>query len=133
MKPWLADIKYCQRRSSTKTYAPSRHKWRNARRKHWLTYYKAKHGCNVCGIKDGRVLTFDHRVLEDKEFSIGHGKRYAEVSIKQLINEVRKCDVLCHNCHTIKTEENKDHTHVVHCEQQKYLDFINYKLWKLGK
>lgn len=55
--------------------------------------------CVDCGIDDFRVLEHDH--LRDKEFNISHmvGQR----SLKGLMSEIEKCDVVCANCHRIRT------------------------------
>lgn len=67
-----------------------------------------KCGCKVCEYREHpTALQFDHRNPKEKSFTIG--KCYGSVSLKELINEVRKCDVLCANHHMIKTFVNKDH------------------------
>lgn len=69
----------------------------------WLSTFKAERGCVLCGIKDPRVLQFDH--LGKKEFNIaevvsrGMGK-------SRILQEIIKCQVLCANCHAIKTFED---------------------------
>lgn len=69
-------------------------------------YYKKKRfihrvllrfGCQECGYKGcAQVLGFHHRDPNTKKFSISDcsGK-----SIGLLKEEMRKCDILCHNCH----------------------------------
>jgi len=56
-------------------------------------------GCLRCGIRDGRVLDFHHLNPDEKEFLIGGGsfRRSMEVVWK----EIRKCIILCANCHRI--------------------------------
>lgn len=63
--------------------------------------YKSLCGCSVCGIKDPRVLEFDHKDPSTKIASVA-GLMAAKVSLKQIKEEIRKCDVLCANCHRIK-------------------------------
>ena len=46
------------------------------------------------------VMDFDHR--EDKEFDISYGMR-GDVSLKRLMTEIAKCDVVCSNCHRERT------------------------------
>lgn len=63
-----------------------------------------KTGCVDCGIKDPRVLDFDH--LRDKEHNVSHlvsGMR----SVKMLETEIAKCEVVCANCHRIRTHERR--------------------------
>jgi hypothetical protein len=65
------------------------------------TQLKLERGCVDCGYaKVGRALDFDHRVPEDKRFSIA--KRYGKVSDETLLAEIAKCDVRCANCHREK-------------------------------
>lgn len=57
--------------------------------------YLKQHPCKRCGITDPVVLQFHH--LKDKDFSIG-----AALACKdwdQIREEIKKCVVLCANCH----------------------------------
>ncbi len=76
------------------------------RRRYWLDKYVTARGCDDCGYNQSAVaLDWDHRVREDKSFNIGN--RVPGASLKKIFNEIRKCDLLCANCHRIKTyEEN---------------------------
>ena len=60
--------------------------------------------CVDCGIRDPRVLEFDHRVASEKRASVSvlvtEGYSVATVAA-----EIAKCDVRCANCHIIKTRE----------------------------
>lgn len=70
--------------------------------------YLAKKGCEICGIKDPRVLEFDH---------IDPSKKKATVSIllsqgftwgsDRVRKEVKKCRILCSNCHRLHTVEQQ--------------------------
>ena len=63
---------------------------------------KLKTGCIECGYKENPVaLDFDHINPADKEFTIGTS--YTSVSLKRLYKEIDKCQVLCANCHRIRT------------------------------
>lgn len=66
-----------------------------------ITYLK-KNPCITCGEGDIRVLEFDHRVSSEKRGDISRMIANG-VSLKTLINEIYKCDVLCANCHRKKT------------------------------
>lgn len=71
-------------------------------------YYEIKKNlkCEKCGNDDYRVLEFDHIDREAKSFNVSDAirKGYALEKIK---HEIEKCQVLCANCHRIKTwEEN---------------------------
>lgn len=64
--------------------------------------YKRFCSCKICGIKNPVVLQFDHRDSSEKITTIAQmiSDRYPLDIFKA---EIRKCDVLCANCHLIKT------------------------------
>ena len=67
----------------------------------FVSSYKEDSGCVDCGEKYPYfVLHFDH--LGDKEFNIS---RYREnrLSIEDIKKEIDKCEVVCANCHAIRT------------------------------
>lgn len=57
--------------------------------------------CMDCGNKDWRVLEFDH-VRGEKHFNVSDGmaKGYGW---KRILQEIDKCEVVCANCHKIRT------------------------------
>ncbi len=60
--------------------------------------------CADCGNKYPPVcMDFDH--LEDKTFSIGGSSRSEE----SLLEEIAKCDVVCANCHRLRTQTRKQY------------------------
>lgn len=69
-------------------------------------YYEIKKGlkCAECGNSDYRVLEFDHIDRSTKEFCIGAGMKMG-YSLDRIQKEIEKCQVLCANCHRIKTFE----------------------------
>jgi hypothetical protein len=57
--------------------------------------------CADCGIKyPFYVMDFDHREDEIKEFELNSLTR---VTIKAVVREIAKCDVVCANCHRERT------------------------------
>ncbi len=66
--------------------------------------YKLFCGCMVCGYrKSSRALQFHHRNPADKSFTVSiHQTKRAWRVVKA---EIRKCDVLCANCHAERHEE----------------------------
>jgi hypothetical protein len=60
--------------------------------------FKIENPCIKCGENDWRCLTFAHRDPKTKLFDVstGAGNGYGT---KKLMNEIKKCDVLCFNCH----------------------------------
>lgn len=70
------------------------------RRKHWIDKYKVACGCEVCGYNSHpAALDFDHINPEEKEFLIP--RLLGRGNLKRLFREIRKCRVLCANCHRI--------------------------------
>lgn len=65
--------------------------------KKFLADYKLQKGCVDCGYnKHHSALDFDH--LADKSFNVCFAK-----SISQAKEEIKKCEVVCSNCHRIRT------------------------------
>ena len=65
-----------------------------------LREIKEASGCVDCGIKNHIVLDFDH--LKDKKYNVSrmiHDK-FSWAAIKK---EIAKCEVVCANCHRIRT------------------------------
>lgn len=62
-------------------------------------------GCIDCGINDVRVLDFDHvRGDKKREISDMVSERRA---IRDILNEISKCEVRCANCHRIVTHNRR--------------------------
>jgi len=64
------------------------------------TVYKLLEGCLDCGVKDTRVLEFDHRNPNAKSFTIS--SQHYRRSTGTFQRELDKCDVVCANCHHIR-------------------------------
>lgn len=60
--------------------------------------YKAYKGCNKCGIKNPIILDFHH--IKEKSFNVATGIAH-DYKRERIKNEIRKCIVLCANCHRI--------------------------------
>lgn len=70
--------------------------------KKFIRRVKKKVGCQNCGYKlHAEALDFDH--LGEKEINIACAPTQGW-SIKRLKAEMRKCQILCANCHRIKTK-----------------------------
>lgn len=68
-------------------------------RQNMLTLLKNKE-CEDCKIKDIRVLEFDH--LHNKEYDIS--KMMSNLSSwDKILQEIEKCEIVCCNCHRIRT------------------------------
>lgn len=81
----------------THKYNKSKH-LRRIRR--WLRDYKVAHGCTHCGETHPAVLQFHHLDPAKKDFNLSQaGSHYG---LERVIEEVKKCSVLCANCHLIE-------------------------------
>jgi hypothetical protein len=67
-------------------------------RRKWLIAYKRTLSCVRCGEDHPATLTFHHRSDTKKDFEIGNILKLG-VSLKRILAEIEKCDVLCANCH----------------------------------
>jgi hypothetical protein len=81
--------------------------------------YKISRGCDICGYnKHPSSLCFDHLPEYEKSPITKNGNNdtwigggmynlYKKIyTIADLINEIRKCRLLCHNCHMEQTYPN---------------------------
>lgn len=55
--------------------------------------------CTDCGLKDHRVIEFDH--LRDKSYNIG--TKAGNMPLSTLMLEIEKFEPVCANCHKIRT------------------------------
>jgi len=67
-----------------------------------IEYFKS-HPCTDCGEADAVVLEFDH--LRDKAFAIG--PQLSRKSWKHILEEMKKCEVVCANCHRRRTARRR--------------------------
>ena len=67
-------------------------------RRKWLIEYKKTLKCVRCSENHPATLTFHHRDAAEKSFEIGNAIALG-ISLKRLVAEIEKCDVLCANCH----------------------------------
>jgi hypothetical protein len=93
-----------------------------------LRAYKKLRGCEICGYNtDGLALDFAHIDPSKKSFymykdgptgsgmskmisrlTFGSNKEKNRLRWKELKEEIRKCKVLCKNCHVVETYRNKE-------------------------
>ena len=70
----------------------------NRRVRYWLSVYKMSFGCTDCGYKKHHAaLDFDH-VRGEKKINVCNA-----TSIIQAKREIPKCEIVCSNCHRIRT------------------------------
>ncbi len=71
--------------------------------------YKVLKGCSICGFnKHYSALDFDHIDRNKKRKNVS--RLIGDTcSWKIVVAEIRKCRVLCANCHRLKTHKNKEY------------------------
>ena len=65
-----------------------------------LAKIKEDFGCFDCGINNHIILDFDH--IRDKKYNISR-MIHDGFSWKSIKKEIEKCEVVCANCHRIRT------------------------------
>lgn len=69
----------------------------NENRSLWIRSVKDGKSCKYCGESFWACLDFHHRPGTVKEFSLSYGIKTR--SKRKVEEEIRKCDVVCANCH----------------------------------
>jgi len=67
-------------------------------KREWLNRYKQSKPCQVCGENRWFCLNFHHMDSKNKEMEISNfaGSAYSK---KRILAEIKKCIILCSNCH----------------------------------
>jgi len=88
----------------------------------WFDDYKRKLKCDICGYnRCTEALDFHHIDLKEKEFSIGQAlNRWGKEII---LEEMKKCKILCANCH--RELHYKEKQEKVKKKREAYLKVIN--------
>lgn len=71
-------------------------KWYDKKRK-YIGDYKLSKGCQICGYNNYASALCFHHPNDNKK--LGVGSRINNVSFKDIKEEIKKCIVLCANCH----------------------------------
>jgi|TARA_Y100000034_G_scaffold25910_1_gene30932 hypothetical protein len=76
-----------------------------------MNRYKKLKGCNNCGYNDNPyALQFHHINKFNKINSVSCIWRTSYNQWKKIKNEIRKCIVLCANCHAVETYKERNKT-----------------------
>lgn len=75
---------------------------RRLRNKQYIWDFLKNRSCMDCGINNPIVLEFDHRDPLNKRENVSDMAAWG-LSLKVIQEEVDKCDVVCSNCHKIRT------------------------------
>src|ERR1051325_6791274 len=73
------------------------------RAKEFVATYFASYPCVDCGESDSIVLTFDH-VRGEKRANVSDMVQ-AGLGLQTITDEISKCDVVCFNCHAIRSQK----------------------------
>lgn len=77
-----------------------------AEKRLWVAEMKIALGCADCGYNaHAEALDFDH-VRGTKEFDIG-GVGVVSRGKARILLEIEKCDVVCANCHRVRTADRR--------------------------
>ncbi len=104
-----------QAKSSRRHYEKNKDKYKaralrftkqyGTRNRQYIRDYLLNHGCIDCGFDDIRALDFDHvRDMKDKNICIMVANG---CSLKNIQEEIDKCEVRCANCHRIRHAEQR--------------------------
>ncbi len=97
----------CQRRYYQTHKEVYLHK--NRRKKEMLRNIMRQHKAKPCADCGNEfpfyVMDFDHREGEKKNAHVS--KLVQRMNLQQLLNEIAKCDVVCSNCHRIRTYQRE--------------------------
>ncbi len=80
----------------------------------FLIGYFREHPCVECGESNPVVLDFDH--LGDKRFEIG--ANLCTYGWQTVLDEIAKCEVVCANCHRVRTARRRGSLRMVLGETQ---------------
>lgn len=94
-----------RQRPDEKAKDAARHARRRAENRAWLQAYKVEKGCTDCGYSAHHAaLEFDH-IYDDKVENVSS---LAGRSRAAILAEIAKCEVVCANCHGIRTWERAE-------------------------
>lgn len=110
--------------------ARDRMRRRRERNQQWVVNRMVGEKCLDCSEEDTRVLAFDH--LDDTEKHANIADMVSRgAPLDKLIEEVKKCRILCHNCHMLRTFSQMGgtyHNKISPCSdeefQQRYKDIL---------
>tara|TARA_R100000005_G_C4932979_1_gene161043 strand:- start:467 stop:907 length:441 start_codon:yes stop_codon:yes gene_type:complete len=72
----------------------------------YLNSYKMSKGCLECGYNESPyALEFHHRDRKFKSKNVSNFRKSSWAQLDKIVKEVKKCDILCSNCHKILTQK----------------------------
>lgn len=85
--------------------AKIRNKSQRAKNKEFVNRYKSFASCVDCGESNPIVLEFDH-VSDNKTANVAD-MMHSSYSIDTIKKEIRKCEIVCANCHRVRTHDRR--------------------------
>ena len=75
----------------------------------YVNKYKLERGCFVCNYKkDACALDAHHTDPKKKKFNIGTNRKNSYIQFEAIKKELKKCLILCANCHREITRKNRE-------------------------
>ena len=102
--------KECGKELTRSHYANNKRKYldRNTRsylkRREFVRQMKSRPCADCGGLYPYYVMDFDHREGETKKYALNSTDR---MTMRAILREVEKCDVVCSNCHRVRTYERR--------------------------
>ncbi len=79
-------------------------------RMEFIQNYKLERGCSDCGFNGHpAALEFDHLPQFEKKFAISQLLVRMNIPHEVLMEEIAKCEVVCANCHRVRTFDRAQH------------------------
>ena len=92
-----------------RVYSIERKKYISSVISDFVNQYKLEKGCFVCGYKkEACALDTHHIDPKKKKFSVGSNRKNSYVQFEAVKRELKKCIILCANCHREITHKNKE-------------------------
>lgn len=77
---------------------------RGASRRAFVAELKISAGCADCGYSESaHALDFDHRSGKKEGGRCSQVSWMMQARLEKLLAEIEKCDIVCANCHRVKT------------------------------
>ena len=105
LQPWC---RVCRKAYDAEYWQANKHRRRPHRERHqefraWYEELKRAPCCDCSGSFPPECMQWDHRPGEAKAADVGWlASRHAR---KRILNEIEKCDLVCANCHAVRTRQ----------------------------
>lgn len=90
----------------------------NQKKREWYINYKKTQKCKCCGENRWQTLDFHHRKGTKKIRMVS--SMIINCSMRSVLQEIEKCDVLCANCHAMKSFKGRNDPHLIYKWYREY-------------